>query len=238
MTSIGLAFLAGILSTLSPCVLPLLPLVLGAATTEHRYGVVALAAGLALSFTIIGLFVALIGFSVGIDAEVFRTASAIMLIIIGMIIAVPAMQMRVAAAAGPVSNWAENRFGGFSTNGLSGQFGLGLLLGAVWSPCVGPTLGAASVLASQGKDVGSVALTMLVFGVGAGVPLIILGTLSRDALMRMRGRLMGAGGAMKSALGILLVLIGLAIITGWDKRFEAYLVAISPDWLTNLTTRF
>ncbi|MGL4495989.1 MAG: cytochrome c biogenesis CcdA family protein, partial [Beijerinckiaceae bacterium] len=213
IASTGLAFLAGILSTLSPCVLPLLPIVLGAATSQHRYGVAALAGGLAISFTVIGLFIALIGFSIGIDADLLRKASAIMLIIIGMVMAVPAMQMRFAAAAGPVSNWAETRFGGFSTNGLGGQFALGLLLGAVWTPCVGPTLGAASVLASQGREIGSVAVTMLVFGLGAALPLLILGTISRDALMRMRGRLMNTGGALKSALGIFLVVVGLAILT-------------------------
>lgn len=238
MTATGLAFLAGVLSILSPCVLPLLPLVLGAATAEHKFGVAALAAGLALSFTIIGLFVALIGFSIGIDAEVLRKASAVMLIVIGLVMALPVLHMRVAAAAGPVSNWAEMKFGGFSTQGLGGQFALGLLLGAVWSPCVGPTLGAASVLASQGRDIGNVALTMLVFGIGAALPLLILGLLSRDVLMRVRGKLMGAGGALKSVLGILLVLVGVAILTGIDKRVEAQLVEWSPEWLTQLTTRF
>ena len=238
MTTITLALMAGLLSTLSPCVLPLLPLVLGAAATEHRLGVPALALGLALSFTVIGLFIAVIGFSIGLDAEVLRKASAMMLILIGLVMAVPVLHTRFAAAAGPVSNWAENRFGGLATGGAGGQFALGLLLGAVWSPCVGPTLGAASVLASQGRDLGMVALTMLAFGIGAAIPLLILGTLSRDVMMRLRGRLMNAGSALKSALGILLVLVGLSILTGWDKRIEAGLVAASPDWLTNLTTQF
>ena len=65
---IGLALLAGVLSTLSPCVLPILPMVLGAAVSEHRFGPAALAAGLTLSFVAIGLFVATIGFSLGLDA--------------------------------------------------------------------------------------------------------------------------------------------------------------------------
>ena len=72
MGGIGLALLAGILSTLSPCVLPLMPIVLGAALGEHRYGPVALAAGLSLSFVVIGLFVATVGFAAGLDQEVFR----------------------------------------------------------------------------------------------------------------------------------------------------------------------
>src|SRR3546814_2603750 len=80
-----LALLAGILSTLSPCVLPLLPLVLGAAASEHRFGPVALAAGLAASFVAIGLFVATIGFSVGLDTSLFRALAAVILVGFGLV---------------------------------------------------------------------------------------------------------------------------------------------------------
>jgi cytochrome c biogenesis protein CcdA len=121
---------------------------------------------------------------------------------------------------------------------LGGQFGLGLLLGAVWSPCVGPTLGAASVLAAKGENLPQVALTMLAFGVGAAVPLLLLGILSREALMRWRSRLMEGGKAGKTALGLILIAVGLLVATGLDKRLEAILVEASPDWLTQLTTRF
>ncbi|MCJ2109800.1 sulfite exporter TauE/SafE family protein [Methylobacterium sp. E-025] len=237
VTSLGLAFLAGILSVLSPCVLPLLPLVLGAAASEHRLGPAALAAGLALSFVIIGLFVATVGFAIGLDAGIFRTGAAIMLVLIGLVLMVPAAQTRLAVAAGPVSNWTESRFGGFSTAGLLGQFGVGVLLGAVWSPCVGPTLGAASLLASQGRDLGVVALTMLLFGLGAALPLLLLGTLSREVLMRWRDRMMGLGKGLKAALGLILVATGLMIASGFDKAAETALVNASPAWLTNLTTR-
>ena len=171
--TLGLAFLAGILSVLSPCVLPLLPLVLGAAASEHRLGPAALAAGLALSFVAIGLFVATVGFAIGLDAGLFRLVAALLLVLVGLVLMVPVAQTRLAAAAGPVSDWTERRFGGFSSAGLAGQFGVGLLLGAVWSPCVGPTLGAASLLASQGRDLSVVALTMLLFGLGAATGLMI-----------------------------------------------------------------
>ncbi|MGC5779465.1 cytochrome c biogenesis CcdA family protein [Methylobacterium sp. NFXW15] len=237
VATLGLAFLAGILSVLSPCVLPLLPLVLGAAASEHRLGPAALAAGLALSFVVIGLFVATIGFAIGLDAGVFRVAAAILLILVGLVLMVPITQTRLAAAAGPVSDWTERRFGGFSTSGLAGQFGVGLLLGAVWSPCVGPTLGAASLLASQGRDLGTVALTMLLFGLGAALPLLLLGTLSREVLMRWRDRMMGLGKGLKAVLGLILVATGLMIATGLDKAAETALVNASPDWLTALTTR-
>jgi cytochrome c-type biogenesis protein len=238
LTTLLLAALAGVLSTLSPCVLPILPIVLGAAAGEHRRGPLALAAGLALSFVIIGMFIATIGFSIGLTGNVFRIAAAVLMIIIGVVLLVPQFSVRLAAAGGPAGNLVEQRFGGFSTHGLSGQFAVGLLLGAVWSPCVGPTLGAASVLAAKGENLGQVALTMLAFGLGAGLPLVLLGLLSREALLKWRGRMMAAGSRGKMIFGGVLLAAGLLVLTGLDKRVEAALVAASPEWLTNLTTRF
>lgn len=236
--SLGLAFLAGILSVLSPCVLPILPIVLGAATAQHRLGPAALAGGLAVSFVVIGLFFATIGFSLGIDSGVLRRTAAVVLIIIGLVLVLPPLQARVAVAAGPMGQWTDERFGGFSREGLGGQFGLGLLLGAVWSPCVGPTLGAASALAAEGRDLGQVAAIMLLFGIGAAVPLLILGTLSRDVLIRWRGRMLSAGKGLKTTLGALLIVGGFLIVTGFDHRVEATLVDASPAWLTGITTQF
>ena len=236
--SIAFAFLAGILSTLSPCVLPLLPIVLGAAVGEHRLGPVSLAAGLALSFVAIGLFIATIGFSIGFDVGVFRIFGALLLLSIGLVLLIPQFATGFATVAAPISGWAQGNFGGFDTTGIKGQFALGLLLGAVWSPCVGPTLGAASLLASQGKDLGQVGIIMGSFGIGAALPLLLLGLLSREAMLRLRGRMMEAGKRGKMVLGALLVVLAVSIMTGLDKRFEAIVVNASPAWLTELTTRF
>ena len=238
MTALALAFAAGILSILSPCVLPLVPVVLGAAVTAHPLGAVALAAGLALSFTGLGLLLALAGFGLGIDAGTFRFAAAAIMVVLGAILVVPSWQARLAGAGSPVSAWADRHFGGFAASGLAGQLAIGLLLGAVWSPCVGPTLGAASLLASQGHDLPRVALTMAVFGIGAGLPLILLGLVSRATLMRARTKLMSAGRLGKGLLGAAFIVIGVAIVSGADKRIEAVLVDASPAWLTQLTTSF
>ncbi|MGU9979031.1 cytochrome c biogenesis CcdA family protein [Phreatobacter sp. HK31-P] len=238
LASIGFAFLAGIVSILSPCVLPILPIVLGGAASEHRRGPLALAAGLAVSFTAIGLFVATIGFSVGLDLGVFRMVAGLILLAFGLAMLVPAAGTRLATAAGPLSDWTQSRFGGFDRAGLSGQFGVGLLLGAVWSPCVGPTLGAASLMAARGENLGQVALTMLAFGIGAGLPLAALGALSRERLLGLRERMMSAGQGAKTALGLVVVGIALLVLTGYDKTIEAALVDVSPAWLTTLTTRF
>jgi cytochrome c-type biogenesis protein len=235
MGNMALAFAAGVVSTLSPCVLPLLPIILGSALSEHRAGPVALAAGLAISFVSIGVFVATIGFAIGIDTGVFRLFGGTFLMAIGLILLLPRLQAQLAVAAGPLGNWTEQHFGGFSTVGLRGQFALGLLLGIVWSPCVGPTLGAASLLAAQGRNLGLVAITMLTFGLGAALPLVLLGLLSREAMTRWRNRLVTAGHGGKVALGALLVGTGFLIVTSLDKAIETFLVNISPAWLTDLT---
>jgi cytochrome c-type biogenesis protein len=236
--TLGLAFLAGLLSILSPCVLPLLPIVLGTAASEHRGGPFALAGGVALSFVAIGLFVATVGFAIGLNGEVFRTAAAILMIGVGVVLAMPTLQVRLATAGGPISNWADQRINAIQSRGLAGQFGVGVLLGAVWSPCAGPTLGTASLLAAQGSSLGQVTLTMLAFGIGAAAPLVGIGLASRQAMVRWRDRLIASGKGAKIALGLLLVVLGAMIVSGFDKRLETVLVDRSPQWLTDLTTRF
>ena len=229
------AFAAGSLSILSPCVLPLVPVVLGTAAAKGRFGPLLLAAGLVLSFVVIGMFVSLVGFSIGLDGKFFRLISAVMLIAIGLFLAVPFLQRQFAVASGPVGNWAQEKFGGGEAGG---QFGIGILLGAVWSPCVGPTLGAASLLAAQGQNLAQVAITMISFGLGVAVPLVIIGMMSRELLMRWRGKMLSSSTMIKSALGVLFVISGVMIVTGQDKFLETALVEASPEWLTSLTTRF
>jgi cytochrome c biogenesis protein CcdA len=235
--SIAVALLAGLLSTLSPCVLPLLPLVFGAAASESRLGPFALASGLAVSFVTIGVSASAVLLSLGFRPELLHYAAAAMLLLLGLTLIVPAAEMRLAMAAGPVGNWAEKRFGGFVPSGLKGQFALGLLLGAAWSPCVGPTLGAATLMAARGQNLAQVASVMAVFGVGSAAPLLVLGMLSREASLRWRGRLLAAGRSGKLLLGSFLIAVGGLILSGLDHRLEAVLVAATPQWLVDLTTR-
>jgi cytochrome c-type biogenesis protein len=233
-----LALVAGILSILSPCVLPILPIVLGTAASSHRRGPLALAAGLSLSFVVIGLFLATAGHSIGLDADRLRYVVAALVVMVGGVLLLPSLQARLASAASPIGNWADGMLATGRSGGLAGQFWIGVLLGAVWSPCVGPTLGAASLLAAQGKDLGQVALTMLAFGIGAALPLLGLGWLSRETMVRWRGTLLSTGHGLKSALGLLFVIIGVLIISGADKKLEVFLVDASPQWLSDITTSF
>lgn len=237
IASVGLAFLAGVLSLLSPCTLPILPIAVAAAASENRYGPVALAAGLACAYVAIGLLLATAGLSLGLDERAFRYGAAALMLALGVVLLVPAAEARFAAATGPAAAWAAERLDGVSRAGLGGQFLVGALLGAVWSPCVGPTLGAASVLAARGESLGEVALVMTAFGAGAAAPMLVVGALSREALARRRGGLAHAGRAGRLALGGLLVLTGLAVLTRFDKLVETALTEASPQWLTDLSTR-
>jgi cytochrome c biogenesis protein CcdA len=236
--SLGGAFVAGLLTVLSPCVLPILPIVLGAAASERKYGPAALAAGLAVSFVAVGLFVATVGYAVGLNGDLFRQVAAALMIALGAVLLLPKLQARFALAGGPIANWTDRRFGTRPGGGYAGQFSVGLILGAVWSPCVGPTLGAASLLAAQGRQLPQVALSMFVFGLGATIPLLGIGLASREALQRGRARILAVGQVMKTAFGALLIVFGALVLTSIDKRVETALVNASPQWLTDLTTRF
>ena len=234
----GLGLAAGALSTLSPCVLPLIPVLLASAVNAHRFGAVALGAGLTLSFTLIGVFLATLGGSLGLDSDTLRLAGAVVLALIGVTLLTPKLQAAFAGATGLLSHSGQQVLAHITVDGLVGQLVVGLLLGVVWSPCVGPTLGAASTLASQGKDLGHIALLMLIFGIGAAAPLVLLGLLSRSTLMRVRGRLLISGQVGKQILGALLLIVGVLIATGTDKSVEAWILDHTPDWLTSATTRY
>lgn len=236
--SLGVSFLAGVLSTLSPCVLPILPLIIGGALSHSKQSLFALALGLALSYVAVGMFVATVGFSVGLDADLFRIIASALLIVIGIVLVSEKLQHWFAAKTASVGNTGHSMIGRFTPKGVIGQFLLGLLLGAAWSPCVGPTLGAAVMLASQGKNLGHVAKVMALFGFGAALPLLILGFLSRELFMHWRGKMMHASHHGKKVLGVIAIVFGVVMVSGIEKDLETAMVDASPQWLTDLTTKY
>lgn len=232
----AVGFAAGAASILSPCVLPILPILIASALSRHRLGTAALALGLALSFAIVGTFIATLGASIGLGSETLRRVAAVLMVLFGVVMLSPQLQVVFAGLGSRVGASGQRALGAIKGEGPGSQLLIGLLLGLVWSPCVGPTLGAASTLAAQGRDLPQIALLMLVFGIGAGLPLLLLGGLSQATMTRIRGSLAALGHAAKSAMGALFVLLGVLILTGFDRRLEAGLLSISPDWLTRLTT--
>lgn len=236
--SLALGYAAGALSTLSPCVLPILPIVLFGAIERHAWGPVALAGGLAVSFAGVGIALASIGFSVGIDPAMLRLAVAALLAVAGAVLLVPSLQDHVAALATPIAATGHTILSRLQpSGGLWGQFILGALLGVVWSPCSGPTLGAAVGLAAQGENIAAAALTMSAFALGAATPILLLAYGSRQAILSRRSRMTEISRLGKPVMGAALLGVGLFIVTGLDKVIETSLTNAMPDWLLSLTTR-
>lgn len=223
---------------MSPCVLPLLPILIGSAIGQHRNGPLMLALGVGLSFTLAGVLLASIGLYLGFNQGWLRDVAAVVLVLFGAVLVSTWLQHRFATATTGLSRAGDSLVRRLSVNGLPGQFALGSILGLVWAPCVGPTLGAAITIASQGRALAQVALVMLIFGIGAALPLAVLGKVSRGTMLRMRANLNETGIFGKCVLGIVLIIFGGSILAGFDKGLEARLVQLSPDWLTELTTHY
>jgi len=236
--SYGFGFLAGLLSTLSPCVLPIIPILLGSAVNAHRHAPLALAGGLAISYALIGTGLAWAGSALDLDPSIFRSVGEAILGLLGLVLISTSLQQRFAFATAGIGDAGNNLITRMNLDGLWGQFAIGLVLGVVWSPCVGPTLGAAVVLASQGTQLPQVALMMGIFGMGAALPVVALAYVSRGAMVRMRGKLLQAGKTGKMILGAVMIALAALILSGIDKQIEAWLVDHSPAWVTKLTTQF
>lgn len=238
MTALFLAFLAGVLTTLNPCVLPMLPLIFSGAFAQGRKGPLVLAAGLVLSFTTIGVLIAGFGHSIGLDTNMIRLGAAVFLLIAGLILANEVAQAIFARLTAPLASGANTALNRFQLEGNKGQFILGLLLGAVWSPCVGPTLGAAMALASQGEALGEITLTMAVFSFGMATVFLAIAYGSRTILSGHAPHIQMLSKKARPIFGWLLILVGALILSGFDKLLEAQLLSIMPDWLIALTTRY
>ena len=227
LTALPLAFLAGILSILSPCVWPLVPIVMGSAGSSGRLGPYALAVGLSLSFAMAGSVLTFFLVNSGLDPELFRYFAASLLIVVGL----PLVWKRLGDWLTLRLSMLTARFNpGTGGNHWSGQFGVGFLLGIVWLPCVGPTLGAAIALASMGQQLGMAFVVMFVFGVGTASVLLLAGLLSKRALDKAApGVSVGATRGNK-ILGWMLLLLGLLVWTGLDKMLETWALNWLPDW--------
>lgn len=238
MWSYGLSFVAGTITFLSPCVLPVLPILVGSAGRAHRYGPVALAAGLIGSFVAFGMLVTTVGFAIGLDRTMVRNGAAILMIAMGVVLLSSTLQGRFSQLMGPLAGSADRLAQKDLSSGLKGQFAVGALLGAIWSPCTGPTLGAAIGLAAQSGGQVQAASTMTLFGLGASVLLLALAYGARSLLTRHRARFLGVGSAAKYGMGMVLALVGVGVFAGIDKRTETWFLQSMPSGWIDLITRF
>lgn len=232
------AWLAGVLTLINPCVLPLLPVIIAGAFQGSRHGPLFMAAGLTVSFTVVGVLVTAFGHLIGLDEQTINKTAAVLMILFGVILLIPSAQEKLAGIAAPLASGANNRMGAVQTQGGLGQFYIGLLLGAVWSPCVGPTLGGAIGLAASGESLLQAALTMISFGVGVSTILLLLSYGSRELLNKRKQRLMKWMPWAKPIMGAALLLVGIAILLKWNHAIDAWLLDAMPVWLQDLSVKF
>ncbi len=231
-------FVAGLLTLINPCILPVIPLALASATARHRLGPVAMAAGMGVAFTLLGMVTASFGPAVGLTAETVSEAGAAVMVLFGLVLLAPPLADRFTLAAAGLANAASAQIGRTEGGGLAPLFAGGALLGAVWSPCIGPTLGGAIGLASQGGSLLNAGAVMLAFSAGVGVVFVALAYGTREALQARRAGLARMARWSKPVLGAVMVGLGVAILLNWHHMAEAALLDAMPIWLQDLSVSF
>jgi cytochrome c-type biogenesis protein len=228
-------YLAGLLTLINPCVLPVLPIVLATALQAHKLGPVALAAGMSTAFVTLGLGIATLGQSIGLSAETLSDAAAVLMLIFGLILLVPRLNAGFAFATAGMAAKADAGIDQVDRSGLGGQFLGGALLGAVWSPCVGPTLGGAISLASQGQNLAWAGAIMTAFAAGVSTVILALGYGARAALQRRRALMQRIAARAKPIMGVVFVAVGLMLLFRVHHMIEAWLLTVLPYWLQDFS---
>ena len=229
------AYLAGLLTLINPCVLPVLPIVLAASLNASKAGPLALAAGMSVSFVVFGVFVTAFGATIGLTQDVLAQIGAVLMIVFGLILLVPVFARRFEMATAGVAAGADTRMNAMEAGSLQGQFLGGLLLGTVWSPCIGPTLGGAIALASQGENLGFVTMIMVFFAMGVSTLIIGLGLGAREAIRKRTQALRGLAERSKPILGVTFIVVGTALFLQWHHYVEGWLLNVMPIWLQDLS---
>lgn len=229
------AYLAGLLTLINPCVLPVLPIVLASSLQADRRAPMALALGMSVSFVTLGLGVAALGPALGLNEDTVARAAALLMIGFGAIMVVPALSGRFALATSGLSSRADAGMTATSSGGLGGQVLGGMLLGGVWSPCIGPTLGAAIALASQGQNILRAGAIMTAFALGVSTLIILLAYGARAWLRANMGRMRAVAERAKPILGITFILIGVALWFRLHHAIDAWLIDVLPPWLIDLS---
>ena len=191
-----------------------------------------------LSFASMGMLLGTLGPLLDIDADSVRIAAAWMLILFSLVMLVPSLGAHFTQWMLPIASSASAASSRLDGRSLGGAFGLGALLGLVWSPCSGPLLGSAlTLVASEGGVIrGGVLLGL--FGVGAAIPLVAVAYASRAGFDRVRGWILARVEGVRKAFALLLLVVGIGILTGADRRLEAWATQWLPEAWVGLTVRF
>ena len=230
-----LGYAAGLLTLINPCVLPILPIILATALQAGRLGPLAVAAGLSVSFVTLGLLVSVAGRSLGITEGTLANAGAILMIGCGLVLLVPRFSESFATATAGVSARADAQIDNTDRDGLTGQFVGGILLGAVWSPCIGPTLGGAISLASQGESLLHATAIMVTFALGVSTIVVGLGYGAQSVIRKRQDWMRKLAGSARPIMGVVFVTVGVAILFKVHHMLEFWALEYLPAWFTELS---
>ncbi len=217
---IGLAFVAGVLTVLSPCILPILPIVVGRSLQSYRFGPVAMVFGLISGFAVAGSVLGIAASWLTLLATGLRTLAIGVLLLMGILAIFPTLNYRFFSyfRIQPKDSQAK---------GLMGEFWLGTQLGLLWTPCAGPVLGSILILSAVQQQIVSSFVLLLVYGCGAAIPLLIIAYggryLSRQ-LLSLRSHSM----RLQRIGGIMVVSTAIAILLGWDIQLQLWLAPFFP----------
>jgi len=199
-------FGAGLISVLSPCVLPVLPIVVTGRAEESRLRPLLIVSGLAFTFIIMGILSSLFGSVIGSKIFYVEKVAAVIIFIFGILLVA---DVNVFKHLGFLSGFAQNSRGSF------GGFLLGSTLGIIWIPCVGPILSSVlAMVASKGQMVTGAAY-LLIYSAGFAVPMLIAGYASQFFRKRMSSvgkypRLISTvSGGILMALGVFIYFKGM-----------------------------
>ena len=160
-----------------------------------------------------------------------------LLVVFGAVLLSARTDLAFARATAPIAARTTSLLSRLGRRGMAGQLLIGALLGALWTPCGGPTLGSSISLAAQRESLLAAAAVMAAYSLGAATPLLAFAYSSRHALDEPR-RLAAVSRVGKPVIGFTLMVIGALTLMGADKTLEAVLVERMPPWLVDLTTRF
>lgn len=229
-----LGYLAGLLTLINPCVLPVLPIVLAGSLQTDPRAPVALAAGMGLSFVALGTGVAAIGPALGIYPEDVTRIAALVMVGFGLVMVLPVLARRFSLASAGIAAAADARIAA-TPRGIGAEFAGGALLGAVWSPCIGPTLGAAIALASTGEGIGHAAAVMAAFAAGVATLFLSAAYGLRGWLRRNMGRAVALSARARPVMGWVFIAVGAALFLGLNHILDAAALQILPAWLVDLS---
>ena len=235
MLDLIFAYAAGLLTLLNPCVLPLLPLIAACAVARHRLGPLAMAAGMAASFTLAGMGAFALARATGLLQEDITLAAGWVMILFGLVQLIPQAQASFGRLAGAAAGGGTRLIGEVEGRGLLGEALGGALLGLAWSPCIGPTLGAAIGLAAQGENLGFAFSIMVMFSAGAATIMLALAYGTRSLISGRKALLARITPHAKTILGWGLIVVGLAIVFQLDRLAEGWALAVLPSWFTDIS---